>query len=274
MISKIITTIRFYRCIMTTLFLLFYSYNANAQNYTVGVPVCDTIVANMELDYAGEFMLIQLDSALVSYVTGLNFKVKITDVNGFVFSNVKDTLQVGDMLTLPADSDTSVLKINVPGKNNFIKFDILIVGNPLVAGEVYYCNISSRMTTAVYGNTLEVYVENEESCIVQPNTSIDHEYDENVPGEFKLNQNYPNPFNSQTIIQYQLKKLADIKINIYNLLGKKIKILANINQSPGKYSLVWDGYDSSGSPVSSGLYMYEMFVDSKFVEGRKMLLLQ
>ncbi len=261
MISKIITSIKFYSCIVTILFALLFSYNANAQNYTVGVPVCDTVAANMELDYTGEYMLIQLDSALVPYVTGLNFKVKITDVHGFVFSNVVDTLQVGDTLTLPVESDSGVLKINVPGKNNFVKFDILIVGIPSVAGEVYYCNISCSMTTAVCCNTLEVYAEDEETCTVQPNTSIDHEQDEYVPGEIKLNQNYPNPFNPQTTIEYTFPLEAFVELKVYNILGQVVKTLVQEVQEAGVKSVTWDGTDNNGMTVSSGIYVYRIVVD-------------
>ena len=92
--------------------------------------------------------------------------------------------------------------------------------------------------------------------------------------EFKLSQSFPNPFNSQTTIQYQLNKPAKIIINIYNLLGEKIKVLVDKKQFPGEYSVIWDGCNSSGSPVSSGIYVYKMFVDSQFVKCRKMLLLQ
>jgi hypothetical protein len=261
MISKIITSIKFYSCIVTILFALLFSYHANAQNFTVGVPVCDTVAANMELDYTGEYMLIQLDSALVPYVAGLNFKVKITDFHGFVFSNVKDTLQVGDMLTLPAESDSGVLKITVLGKNNFVKFDILIIGIPFIEGEVYCCNISSRMTTAVCCNTLEVYAEDEETCIVQPNTSIDHEQDEYVPGMIKLNQNYPNPFNPKTTIEYTLPQKAFVELKVYNIIGQEIKTLVQKVQVAGAKPVTWDATNNNGMTVPSGIYVYRIVVD-------------
>jgi hypothetical protein len=262
MISKIITSIKFCSCIVTILFTLLFSYNAIAQNYAVGVPVCDTVVANMELDFTGEFVLIQLDSSLVPYVMGLNFKVKITDIHGFVFSNVKDTLQVGDMQTLPVNSDSGVLKINVPGNNNFVKFDILIVGIPLVAGEVYSCNISYSMTTAVCCNTLEVCAEDEKTCIVQPNTSIDHEQNEYVPEKFKLNQNYPNPFTPQTTIEYTLPKKVFVELKIYNIIGQEIKTLVQKVQEAGAKSVTWDVTNNNGMTVPSGIYIYRIVLES------------
>ncbi len=106
-------------------------------------------------------------------------------------------------------------------------------------------------------------------------TNIPNFKDNTISSEgYVLDQNYPNPFNSQTTIKYQLKKPSNIIIRIYNLIGEEIKMLVNKKQSSGNYQVMWDGCNSAGSPVSSGIYLYEMFVDNKFVKSRKMLLLQ
>jgi hypothetical protein len=95
----------------------------------------------------------------------------------------------------------------------------------------------------------------------QDETSIDKERKTDSIDDFRLNQNYPNPFNPSTMIPYSLAKSSFVKLNIYNLLGQKIRTLQNSFQSAGKYSLVWDARDESINPVSSGIYFYRFETD-------------
>jgi pectate lyase len=78
------------------------------------------------------------------------------------------------------------------------------------------------------------------------------------PGEFELSQNYPNPFNPATTINYSLKKRMNIEISIYNSLGKRIRTLVHTYLTPGNYSIVWDGKNSNGDRIPSGVYFVSM----------------
>lgn len=93
------------------------------------------------------------------------------------------------------------------------------------------------------------------------------------PFTFDLAQNYPNPFNPQTTIKFSLAKRGKVTIQIYNVLGQKIKTLIDAVKPAGAYSIVWDGKNDIGLPVSSGVYFYKM-KSADFVEVRKMLLLK
>jgi hypothetical protein len=79
-----------------------------------------------------------------------------------------------------------------------------------------------------------------------------------TPIDFTLKQNYPNPFNSETTIQYQIGKKTRVSIEIYNVLGERIKSLLDQSQNPGTYSVVWDGKDEAGRTVMGGVYLYRM----------------
>lgn len=83
---------------------------------------------------------------------------------------------------------------------------------------------------------------------------VDEQSTEISPHRFVLYPNYPNPFNSQTVVRYDLSEQSDIQLNIYNVLGGKIKTWHFVHQQRGNYKLVWDGTDSQGSEVSSGVY--------------------
>ncbi len=85
--------------------------------------------------------------------------------------------------------------------------------------------------------------------------------DFSLPEKFELYQNYPNPFNASTTIGYDLKKDANVKIDIYNILGKKVITLVNEFESSGKKSITWNGTDKNGNPVGSGVYIYNLILD-------------
>jgi len=91
-----------------------------------------------------------------------------------------------------------------------------------------------------------------------------------------LHRNYPNPFNPSTTISFNLtaKNAKDAKIEIYNLKGQKVKTLSNSNFTEGNHSVVWNGDDDTGKPVSSGVYFYKLNVNGKSESVRKCLLLK
>ncbi len=86
--------------------------------------------------------------------------------------------------------------------------------------------------------------------------------------------NYPNPFNPTTTISFETSNIHELSlIEIYNIKGQKIKTLINEVLPVGNHSVVWNGNDDSGEPVSSGIYFYK-FEAGDFNQSRKMLLLK
>lgn len=93
-----------------------------------------------------------------------------------------------------------------------------------------------------------------------------------VPLTFALNQNAPNPFNPETEIHYAVPEPVEVKLDIYNTLGQKVRSLVDASHAPGEYVVSWNGTDNSGMKVSAGTYFYVMQAGT-FVERHKMLLL-
>jgi hypothetical protein len=93
------------------------------------------------------------------------------------------------------------------------------------------------------------------------------------PKAFRLAQNYPNPFNPETNITYQIPISAQVVVQIYNLLGQKIRTLVNEVQSAGKYSVTWNGLSDDGSRAPSGVYVYRMQAGD-FISTKKLLLIK
>ena len=89
-----------------------------------------------------------------------------------------------------------------------------------------------------------------------------------LPQKFSLSQNYPNPFNPSTKIRFQIAKATNVKLVVYDALGREVSVLANENMQPGSY--VAD-FDAEGLPT--GVYFYRL-ATSDFVETKRMILLK
>ena len=97
--------------------------------------------------------------------------------------------------------------------------------------------------------------------------------DNEIPNTFSLMQNYPNPFNPSTTIGFDVPEYSSIELTIYDILGNKIRTLADQNYNAGHYDLNWDGLNNNGEKVSSGIYIYQL----KYIDGilsNKMILLR
>ncbi|MFQ5606155.1 MAG: FlgD immunoglobulin-like domain containing protein [bacterium] len=81
-----------------------------------------------------------------------------------------------------------------------------------------------------------------------------------LPEKFTLFQNYPNPFNPTTEIRYALPDNSQVTLSIFNLVGQKVRTLVDETQSPGYYSIFWDGKDEFAKDVASGIYVYRIIV--------------
>ncbi len=85
----------------------------------------------------------------------------------------------------------------------------------------------------------------------------------NLPTTFELEQNYPNPFSSSTAISYQLSKQSNVKVEIYDVLGREIRSFNVGLQTAGAYGVVWDGKNALGRMVTPGVYFYRLQAEGK-----------
>jgi len=94
-----------------------------------------------------------------------------------------------------------------------------------------------------------------------------------IPNNFSLSKNYPNPFNPITNLDFSIPKRSNVTLRVFNMMGQEVVTLINEKKSYGNYSTSWNGLDSKGVNVSSGVY----FAELKTQEARritKMLLLK
>ena len=94
-----------------------------------------------------------------------------------------------------------------------------------------------------------------------------------LPEKFALNQNYPNPFNSATVIRFALPQDSWVKVEVFNILGQKITTLVDEHLTAGYKETGWEGTDSKGNHVASGIYFFKINARN-FTDIKKMVLLK
>lgn len=97
-------------------------------------------------------------------------------------------------------------------------------------------------------------------------TSIEDEF--GTPGSISLDQNYPNPFNPTTEISYQLNSSEQVRLSVYNLIGREVAVLVNRTQPAGNYNVRFDATN-----LPTGLYMYQLRTATQNIT-RKMTLIK
>jgi hypothetical protein len=86
-------------------------------------------------------------------------------------------------------------------------------------------------------------------------TGIEDDHQPTLPQKILLSQNYPNPVNSSTIIRYSLPQASDVRLDVYDLLGRRVATLAEGRQDGGEHAVVWDAEE-----MGSGVYFYRLAI--------------
>jgi hypothetical protein len=110
--------------------------------------------------------------------------------------------------------------------------------------------------------------------VVSRNTHIQISEEANVPTVFSLEVAYPNPFNPITNIAYEVPEQSHITLVVYNMLGQEVARLVDQVQTAGRFDVLWNGTNSRGHAVSSGIYMYRLTSSTGYTETKKMTLLK
>ncbi len=268
-------------------------YNWVAGNY-IGTDFSGTVAVGNQFG-------VRVETASNNYIGPRN----IVASNGYCGVEVKGSLAVGNTITRNSITNNSGTGIdNCEGGNTELAPPVItnitgtsvsgtapsnctveIFSDPEDEGKVYEGTTSSDSTgaftftkaegltrpnvtataTDAAGNTSEF------SSAVATGVEVVSRHP--IPARYALSQNYPNPFNPVTIIQYQIPRTCRVTLKIYNALGQVVRTLVGESKEPGYYNVIWDGKDSLGKEVASGVYFYR-FKTNDFVAIRKFLLMR
>lgn len=179
------------------------------------------------------FMVVWTDSSSTSGLDGLRARGRQYDSQGNSTS--------APFIVPNQDVASGLINVACDGSNYYLSWldDRLGDGNP----NVYFKAVGGLFTSVEEANEL-------------------------VPSEFSLEQNYPNPFNPQTVIQFAIPKPVQIKLTVFDLLGKEQIILVNQPMQAGVYKV-----DFNGKNLPSGVYFYSLEA-GEFKQTRQFTLLK
>ena len=155
--------------------------------------------------------------------------------------------------------------------------DIVITDAELYGPFEFECHVTDPTADFKFilgGNDIDFYLD---AVSIIDMSATDVEQNPPTISGFDLYPAFPNPFNMQTIIRYNLPDVSHVLLEVYSMQGRKIKSLARGIEQPGMFTLIWDGTDQNGTPVSSGVYVYRLHAESTssiYDQSRKMLLLK
>jgi len=146
-----------------------------------------------------------------------------------------------------------------------------IPSTPLAGEIVYYWRF--RTIPASIGSAWSDYSRTFAVLFKSPTDMNNGAPHRQLPDNLILSQNHPNPFNPTTEISFTLPRACHARLDIYNIVGKRVTTLVEEYLGSGEHTVVWNGVGSDNMKVSSGLYFYRLSTDD-FAVSKKMLLLK
>ncbi|MFA6598130.1 MAG: SdrD B-like domain-containing protein [Ignavibacteriaceae bacterium] len=140
----------------------------------------------------------------------------------------------------------------------------IFVGN----GQTFALRIYPYSPTGSVTATVSLAIHNNVVICGTTSRLVGIEGQSNLPTAYALQQNYPNPFNPSSTIRYDIPKTSFVKIVVYNILGREIRVLMNEEKNPGHYEIIFDATD-----LASGIYYYTI-TTGDFTQSKKMILLK
>lgn len=98
----------------------------------------------------------------------------------------------------------------------------------------------------------------------------DNSLDDGLPTEFVIEKAYPNPFNPTTKIRYGISTTTPVNVTIYDMTGRLVSDYKIGDKAPGWYEFIWQGTDSNGQQVSTGVYLVTMRAGNEFQKKRSL----
>ncbi|RPH36785.1 T9SS C-terminal target domain-containing protein, partial [bacterium] len=176
----------------------------------------------------------------------------------------EDTLGTAKVMALANFQGTAQTVRNVTWLSTGIVYHILD-GTPFTAGSLQVDSITLPPYTAlVFSNIPETTL-----------VFVAGRFTREIPKDFALEQNYPNPFNPKTGVRFQVPGVSDVKLAVYDLIGREVAVLVNERKAAGSFQVTFDG-----NGLASGIYFYRLEavpVDGlgrPFIQTRKMILVK
>ena len=141
-------------------------------------------------------------------------------------------------------------------------------GNSVLTGQLYTDSFQMTSGAGDYAQTGTIYIDDYQIVKYDREPTSVSDPVAGLPQEFQLEQNYPNPFNPTTLIGFELPVNSDVKLEVFDMLGRRVSVLTDGMMEAGKHQVSFDA-----SQLSSGVYVYKLQAGSRTIT-RKMTLLK
>jgi photosystem II stability/assembly factor-like uncharacterized protein len=248
-------------------------YDISDSDFTISQPVInittnDTTVASGTKDFKVPIVVNDLtEKNVLSFAFALTFDTSVVKAKGV--ANTGSIASSWDTPRVTISSDGKIIvsangTTPLSGGGNLIYVQFDIVGKSGSSTKLNFSIFKFNDGTNVIAN----YVNPLATINVSGTVGISTKQNI-IPKEFTLNQNYPNPFNPVTKIEYGIPEKGFVKLIIYDILGREIKVLVNEVQQAGIYNI-----DFNASEHSNGIYIYKLIVNNSTKSTKKMVLLK
>jgi len=236
----------------------------------VSDPTNPTFVGRYDTDSRLADIIIKDDLAYIATTSGGN-NVHIFDISDpaapdsinsvYVSGNAGDLKVVGDFAFIATETWMNVIDVADPYNLDVVGwFRLYGLGMGLAVDDHIIAVADESGALFLLGSTEPVAVDDETPSGV-------------LPVRFEISQNYPNPFNPVTNIEYSILSKSHVSIEVFNILGQRVATLVDEEKAAGDYRVNWDGFDSDGKKVSSGIYLYH-FRAGDYAESKKMVMVK
>jgi hypothetical protein len=195
-----------------------------------------------------------------TYTPGQQYTIAVAHNGGSTIANFNCSIRVGtgsiNAGIIAAGTNTSTY--NTSGETNGVHFsspfqdagNFLWTAPSSATGEVrlYLATLQGNLSNGA--DTQVVIISNENVTGINDGPP--------VPINLSLAQNYPNPFNAETMIQFNLARPGHYDLIICNIIGQQVYSLSDKTDKPGMVSVRWDGKNSNGNDLPSGVYFYQL----------------
>ena len=161
-----------------------------------------------------------------------------------------------------------VLRANALGAEYHQVNDVLIPGAGTTAARSQYSYLDNRVDTGTHYYKLQ-QVDSDGSVRTYGPVSVS--VSAPIPDRFFLGPAVPNPFNDTVELSYSIPERTQVRIALYDMQGRMVRLLVDAEQDPALHKIIWDGCDAGGNEMSPGQYLYRLQTE-RFVETRRVVL--
>ncbi len=193
--------------------------------------------------------------------------ISVINSNKYVIGYERDSSSVLflNAIALITDSLGTIIKKNVFTSEPYFRWGSLRSIIPLTSGDILFAGTAKLNPST----TIVVYAVRTDSLLNTPTYIGITNGSALVPGKFILHQNFPNPFNSSTDVLYEIKEKSNVRIEIYDILGRGVKLLVNKLNEIGKFKV-----NLNLNEFSSGLYLLKLSINNTNYQIIKMILIK